>query len=163
VTPHWGTEYQNAPSSEQRNLGRFFLEKGATAVIGAHPHVLQPIEKVEVQGQEKFIAYSLGNFLSNQIGMRDNTAKITTAYLVLGLSRGPTGKAWVNGVRYVPVIAQYAPSEDRARGSHVRIHPLDSQDNEPARRARAHIAKLFPAENSVPSNSVNIKTNPECL
>jgi len=43
------------------------LEAGANAVIGHHPHVLQPIETYLTQDQRNtVIVYSLGNFLSNQ-------------------------------------------------------------------------------------------------
>jgi hypothetical protein len=43
------------------------LEAGASVIVGAHPHVLQPIETYKTQdGRETVIFYSLGNFLSNQ-------------------------------------------------------------------------------------------------
>ena len=43
------------------------LEAGAAAVIGTHPHVLQPIEPYQTaDGRDAFIAYSLGNFIALQ-------------------------------------------------------------------------------------------------
>ena len=65
---HWGKEYQLHPSSEQINLGQFLFEKGADIVIGSHPHVIQRMElhRDTVNFKDKFIAYSLGNFVSNQ-------------------------------------------------------------------------------------------------
>ena len=42
-----------------------FLDAGATAVVGSHPHVLQPWEKYTTQdGRETLIVYSLGNLLA---------------------------------------------------------------------------------------------------
>jgi poly-gamma-glutamate synthesis protein (capsule biosynthesis protein) len=43
------------------------LDAGASVIVGAHPHVLQPIETYRTQdGRDTVIFYSLGNFLSNQ-------------------------------------------------------------------------------------------------
>ena len=39
---------------------------GADIVFGGHPHVVQPSEIVDKDGQQKLIIYSMGNFLSNQ-------------------------------------------------------------------------------------------------
>ena len=59
VAVHWGIERDTCPSNEQRLLARQLLEAGADAVIGHHPHVLQPVELVG----SKLVAYSLGNFI----------------------------------------------------------------------------------------------------
>ena len=59
VVVHWGVERWTCPTAEQRGVAREFLGAGADAVIGQHPHVLQP---VEFDG-EKLVAYSLGNFV----------------------------------------------------------------------------------------------------
>jgi poly-gamma-glutamate synthesis protein (capsule biosynthesis protein) len=47
------------------------VEAGADAIVGHHPHVLQPFEWVEAGGRRAPVAYSLGNFLSNQDRMYD--------------------------------------------------------------------------------------------
>ena len=39
---------------------------GADIVFGGHPHVVQPAEILEKDGQKKLIMYSMGNFISNQ-------------------------------------------------------------------------------------------------
>ncbi len=64
VFTHWGTEYQSLPSKEQKMLTEFCFKHGAQLVIGAHPHVIQPMEWRKEQNQ--FVAYSLGNFVSGQ-------------------------------------------------------------------------------------------------
>lgn len=67
ISIHWGTEYAPAPRAEDIELAHSFLEAGASAVLGHHPHVLQPIETYLTQDQRSaVIFYSLGNFLSNQ-------------------------------------------------------------------------------------------------
>lgn len=65
--PHWGAEYVETPTADQRRLARAALNAGAAAVIGSHPHVLQPIEPYRTSdGRDTFIAYSLGNFIASQ-------------------------------------------------------------------------------------------------
>ena len=56
---HWGIERATCPSTEQRAFARELLDAGADAVIGQHPHVLQPVEFTD----GKLVAYSLGNFV----------------------------------------------------------------------------------------------------
>ncbi|MEW5785037.1 MAG: CapA family protein [Bacillota bacterium] len=67
---HWGNEYQRFPSAEQSEMAERFLSAGADMVIGSHPHVVQPVEFFKiVDGKkmlEKPVAYSLGNFISDQ-------------------------------------------------------------------------------------------------
>ena len=64
---HWGTEYTINPISGQEILADWLFKKGVTHVIGGHPHVVEPIEIREDTNWEKHVlAYSLGNFVSNQ-------------------------------------------------------------------------------------------------
>ena len=65
---HMGVENITEPTQAQKDAVRFALEAGATLVIGAHPHVIGPTKKVysEAIKDTAFVAYSLGNFLSNQ-------------------------------------------------------------------------------------------------
>jgi poly-gamma-glutamate synthesis protein (capsule biosynthesis protein) len=71
VVMHWGLEYQLKENEEQRRLAKFLIRNGADMVIGAHPHVVQPIrtERVTLRDgsvKEALVVYSLGNFISNQ-------------------------------------------------------------------------------------------------
>lgn len=63
---HWGKEYQHQPSKKQRMLAEFFFTQGVDIVIGSHPHVLQPMAYQKNENGERLVAYSLGNFVSNQ-------------------------------------------------------------------------------------------------
>lgn len=60
---HWGNEYINIPSLEQRKLARKFIDEGADVIVGHHPHVIQPWEKYK----HGHIFYSLGNFMFDYI------------------------------------------------------------------------------------------------
>ena len=71
VVMHWGIEYQLVENAEQRRLARFLIRNGADIVIGMHPHVVQPVRTERVMlpngaQKEAIVAYSLGNFISNQ-------------------------------------------------------------------------------------------------
>lgn len=66
VSVHWGNEYQRQPTKRQRDIARRLVEAGCDLVLGHHPHVLQPAEILEAGGRKALVAYSLGNFISNQ-------------------------------------------------------------------------------------------------
>ena len=56
---HWGNEYINRPSTQQKKFAHWLIDAGFDLIIGMHPHVLQGYE--EYKG--KRIYYSLGNFV----------------------------------------------------------------------------------------------------
>lgn len=60
VALHWGIERQEVPTPYQVALARAFVDAGADAVLGHHPHVLQGAELY----RGKPIFYSLGNLVS---------------------------------------------------------------------------------------------------
>lgn len=62
VAMHWGVEYTHKPTDEQREIAQFLADNGVDVIIGCHPHVVQPIEKIG----NTVVYYSLGNFISNQ-------------------------------------------------------------------------------------------------
>ncbi len=59
---HWGNEYKDKPNADQIALAHWFIDLGADAVIGGHPHWMQGIESYD----GKPIVYSLGNFIFDQ-------------------------------------------------------------------------------------------------
>jgi poly-gamma-glutamate capsule biosynthesis protein CapA/YwtB (metallophosphatase superfamily) len=68
---HWGTEYERYPSESQKAMIAFLFSEGVDAVLGSHPHVLQPFELQTVTDKygdrrRRLVIYSLGNFVSNQ-------------------------------------------------------------------------------------------------
>ena len=67
VLAQWGNEYESQPTQYQRDLAAKLGNWGATVIIGSHPHVLQPVEYITNEdGSRTLVAYSLGNFISNQ-------------------------------------------------------------------------------------------------
>lgn len=67
VSVHWGNEGKQKINQKQKEYGKYFADLGVDAVIGTHPHVIQPVKWVQGDnGHKTLIAYSLGNFLNGQ-------------------------------------------------------------------------------------------------
>ncbi|MCP5039271.1 MAG: hypothetical protein GY945_16895, partial [Rhodobacteraceae bacterium] len=66
VLPHWGQEYRSQPDANQQALARDLAAAGATAIIGTHPHAVQPFTLLDGQGATVPVAYSTGNFIAIQ-------------------------------------------------------------------------------------------------
>lgn len=62
VLVHWGDEYQTKPNQSQQGWAQAMMASGADLIIGHHPHVVQPVEKIN----QSWVAYSLGNFIFDQ-------------------------------------------------------------------------------------------------
>ena len=66
IMPQMGVEYRIEPTEEQKALYHKMIDWGADIIFGGHPHVVEPSEIVEKDGDKKLIIYSMGNFISNQ-------------------------------------------------------------------------------------------------
>ena len=99
LLPHWGTEYSSQPNARQRRLAQSAAEAGAIAIVGAHPHVLQPLDVLTTRdGRTVPVAYSLGNLISSQWRLERRTGAI----LYLDLTRNAQGQLEATGARYLP-------------------------------------------------------------
>ncbi|KAB2177141.1 CapA family protein [Staphylococcus epidermidis] len=67
VSTHWGQESHHYPNKKQERYAKVFANSNVDAVIGMHPHVIQPVKWVKGKNNHKtLIVYSLGNFLNGQ-------------------------------------------------------------------------------------------------
>ncbi|MCK5821888.1 MAG: CapA family protein, partial [Bacteroidales bacterium] len=75
---HWGPEYELTQSTAQQELADWLHKQGVQAVIGAHPHVVQPLEVVRNPDNnvEAITIFSLGNLISNQRSVNRKTGSI---------------------------------------------------------------------------------------
>ncbi len=105
VLPHWGEEYRPEPRPEDRTLAWKLVEAGALAIVGHHPHVLQPIQTVErADGSEAVVAFSLGNLVSNQDSSDAQSPKRDGLLLKLVLERtGPEAKVTMSQLAALPL------------------------------------------------------------
>lgn len=67
VAMHWGTEYSLGVSSSQEYIANYLAGLGVDLIIGSHPHVVEPVEYIS--NGKTFVIYSLGNFISAQVGI----------------------------------------------------------------------------------------------
>ena len=63
VAMHWGVEYTHKPTEYEKDSAQFLADNNVDIVIGAHPHVIQPVTWID----DTLVIYSLGNFVSAQL------------------------------------------------------------------------------------------------
>ena len=74
VSIHWGVEYSHVPSTQQKRIAQYLAESGVDIILGHHPHVLQPIEKIK----DTVVIYSMGNFIASQIDVEKQTGVLVS-------------------------------------------------------------------------------------
>lgn len=152
---HWGVEFETEENSTQKKQTEMLVSMGADAIIGSHPHVVQPIRFVEAERDGKPIrvpvVYSLGNFISNM----SNSSRPTTQYgmfLRLCLVKELTGEVRCDAVEYIPVytfkqkltdgrtLHQAVPCyEDPSLA--VTAEAMDEDDIKDLQECREHVVK----------------------
>ena len=151
VTPHWGAEDTPRILPEQKEFARRFLDAGALAILGAHPHVIQPMEKYLTRdGRETFIIYSLANFISYQPRIPNKTSIV----LFLGLTKTDDGRTIINGVRYLPTFM---------RSNTGNLHHTEIKAITPTwgQEGLEYLNQVLPIENAIEYGQ-EVITNSEC-
>ena len=104
---HWGNEYSTTPTSSQVSLSQFCLENGADMIVGAHPHVLQRVDKMaytrDGKSREGYVFYSLGNFLTGFKG------KLTSGSAMIDVNihkNVGTGETYISSAGFIPTWVQ---------------------------------------------------------
>ncbi len=147
VALHWGLEYKLLPNSHQKSLADFLFGQGVDMVIGGHPHVIQPMEmRVSPDGDNLFLVYSLGNFISNMKTQDTRGGAVARVHL----SRDASGKAIISSADYDLVFT--VPGEKG--GENFRLVYADSCDD---RRWMGH-ARAFSAsaKNIFDKHNINV-------
>lgn len=123
VAMHWGTEYSLGVSSDQAQIADDLSEMGVDLIIGAHPHVVEPVEYIN--DGKTFVIYSLGNFISDQEGVERLT----------GLMMEVTIKKKLNEDHSVSISIEnpkaelsYTKSYYRG-GRNFKVYPYSKLDN----------------------------------
>lgn len=105
VCLHAGIEFTTEISKGQRYWIQRFFEHGADIILGAHPHVIQTMEFKRVRDidgieKDRFVIYSLGNFISNILW--DDINSITSVVLRLEIDKRGQGNTVITNVEYNP-------------------------------------------------------------
>lgn len=101
VFMHWGEEYENEPAGDERRWAEVLYDCGVDVVIGGHPHVIQPVEVLGDDKHKMLVFWSVGNFVSTQLG----AANMVGGMVKLSLVKDGDG-ARVESYEFIPTITQ---------------------------------------------------------
>nr|WP_245976820.1 CapA family protein [Oceanobacillus arenosus] len=143
---HFGNEYERMPNEAQKELVQFAADLGVHIVIGHHPHVLQPVEWVTgKEGNKTFVAYSLGNFLSNQQELYQRIGGISTIKIKKTVE-GEKETIELHSPEFMPTYVKFRP--DFADYEVVPMFQLTNQDLAGAsaqyEQIKAHMSQWVP-------------------
>lgn len=106
---HWGIEYQLKENATQRAIAQKLCDLGVDAIIGGHPHVVEPVALIQSTVDPDHHAvciYSMGNAVSNQrtgvsslfpAGYTEDGAMFTLTF-----EKYSDGKVYLAGTNVVP-------------------------------------------------------------
>ncbi len=142
VLPHWGQEYRSAPDARQRALARDLAGAGATAIIGTHPHAVQPFATLQGAGRTVPVAWSTGNFIAVQTGMPSRVG----ALALLDLCPAPGGGLVAENFGWIAAEMTFAP-----RRWFLSVAPRGAEG--PAGLAERHLQAIAPGYSAQPACS----------
>ena len=135
---HWGIEYKLLPHPSQTSLAHYLSDLGVEAIIGGHPHVIQPMELTDTDGGPRLLVYSLGNLISNM-----KTCDTRGGALVkVKLTRGDDGLVRVSDASYRLVF-----TEPAAQGHNYRLRWADRSDDPRAKAFSRSARAIFDTHN----------------
>lgn len=121
---HFGNEYHIYPSAIQQTMVEELIKAGADVIVGTHPHVLQPMENIEVELEdgtikEGLVFYSLGNFLSSQIYIASDPVPKDVGIIVnMTIEKDEDEEAIVTEIGLIPTWVQWTDDN-------IRVIPVD--------------------------------------
>ena len=115
---HWGEEQWNGnmryePTAEQKEWAQYMADCGVDAIIGSHPHVIEPIEYVTGKdGNRTLCVYSLGNFMA----MQANYFNMLGGMIKFDICKRGNSHAYIDNVVFEPTVYYFAQNW---YGSHI--------------------------------------------
>ncbi|WP_249872702.1 CapA family protein [Oceanobacillus saliphilus] len=134
---HFGNEYERLPNDAQKELVQFAADQGVHAVLGHHPHVLQPMEWVTGKGgNNTFVIYSLGNFLSNQQDLYQRIGGILTFSIKKTVS-GTDEIIEIHSPKFMPTFVTF-----QSDWTDYKVIPMYKLTNNVLNEAEAHYEEI---------------------
>ncbi|WP_251519459.1 MULTISPECIES: CapA family protein [Staphylococcus] len=134
VSTHWGNEGKHFPNKTQQDYAKFLAQQNVDAVIGTHPHVIQPVKWIQGNGKHKtLVAYSLGNFLNGQqTGTESNHLGGSVQFDITKQA----GKIKIDHVKWRSIVNHYEMPNpyDVNSKRNFKLYMLDDYTNELARK-----------------------------
>jgi len=113
---HWGLEYQRTENKAQQALAKFLFENGTDAIIGSHPHVVQPIRMLN---ENNLVVYSMGNMISNQ------RKRYTNGGILVELTLEKSDSTYITDYSYLPIWV-YKPRNNYGTAFQLLPAAIDS-------------------------------------
>lgn len=132
---HWGDEYDIAGTAKQTEIAQKLCDLGVDALIGGHPHVIQPVDLLQSSSNEHqmLCVYSMGNHLSNQYKGRIQSAPeghTEDGLMVeLSLSKDEQGQVTLNNVTFIPTWTYRTVGVDDLANPEYFVFPLNDVEN----------------------------------
>jgi len=157
---HYGPEYNREPSSYQQEVVNQTIELGADIIIGGHPHVIQPVDYFTSESgnlDTGFVAYSMGNFISNQRWRYSDVGLILTIDIA---KNNYTDSVFIKNVSYLPVWVFRGITENGKEYINLPygINPEDSTYSYLTKSDEQKMIQAFEdTKNIITKNTNNIK------
>lgn len=132
---HWGGEYAEHNDSLQEKQAQMLAECGVDAIFGSHPHVIQEAEMLTIERDGKEVqipvAYSMGNFISNQ---QNRPCDMGIIFELQLRKSGETGEVSLTQAGYVPTVVYRGDSHGRDTYDVLPCGVFKDSDHEKAHR-----------------------------
>ena len=122
VAMHWGVEYTHEPTAYQKDSAKFLAENNVDIVIGAHPHVIQPVTWIG----DTLVVYSLGNFVSAQMQDQNYNKMVglmTSLNITKNVKNGKT-EIKIDNVKNDLIFTYY----NKASWSNFKVIPFSNEN-----------------------------------
>lgn len=121
---HWGEEYQRQFNKSQQDLFYKLANVGVDLILGSHPHVIQEMEQIEVDGKTHTVIYSMGNFISTQRRHLLGQPYSETGLMVqFTLEKDPKGDTRLKSLKNYPLWVDYYMDDT---GHNIDIIPVEA-------------------------------------
>lgn len=112
---HWGWELQMYPHPNVVRAANTLIDLGIDTVLGNHPHVPQPMQRVVREGRpDGLIVYAFGDFVSYHPESRNSKLAYVTRFDVVRHDTPGGSRTSIANLRMLPV---YILNAERADGS----------------------------------------------
>ncbi len=151
---HFGNEYEKMPNDSQKSMAQYLADLGVDIILGAHPHVLQPVDWITGKNRNQtYVIYSAGNFISAQ----DQIDRLIGGIFGIDIKKTEyMGESWIEleNPSFLPIYTSY----DRFRN--FKLYPLKdvpstllSNQEQLYKESIAHVRKYM-------KDALTIKINP---
>lgn len=149
VSMHWGSEYTHLPTTIQQQQAEYIASLGVDIIIGHHPHVIEPITKIG----KTIVIYSLGNFISAQIGI-ERLVGLMTSLTITKTVEGSNQSVIIDNLNNELLYTHYDSNLHNFKVIPFSvIKETDLANYENIYNTYANIVKTY--DNTIPVNPIN--------